>query len=183
MKRDNKLKLHYNKKSNDIEGFLPLSENQGRWDLYLLFYHFISLKGLHEGDKNLLDELEARGYDLTTINFSIEKAKEGYQKISKRFGMHLTANFKDWLLKLKSIDFKLITISKEEIIFEDWKKRKIYFKKSKYNNWYFENENFPLHNFKLKILSQFLDFLEEYTFTENDYNILEDDIFLEALDY
>ena len=37
MKRDNKLKLHFNKKLNDIEGMLPLSETQGRWDIYLLF--------------------------------------------------------------------------------------------------------------------------------------------------
>jgi hypothetical protein len=30
IKRDNKLKLHFNRKINDIEGILPLSETEGK---------------------------------------------------------------------------------------------------------------------------------------------------------
>lgn len=85
-KQDNKLKFAYIKDSrefgNDFYGIIPKGE-EGRWDLYLLFLHF--LKTPIERDKwdkekkewikapTFIEELEKRGYDKTTIYFEIEK--------------------------------------------------------------------------------------------------------------
>lgn len=43
-----------------------------------LLYHFFSIVKMGNGpdDKSLLDELEARGYDLSTIRFSIDRKPE-----------------------------------------------------------------------------------------------------------
>ena len=101
MKRDNKLKLHFNKKLNDIEGMLPLSETQGRWDIYLLFLYFINLKPIYNTEGlSLIQELENRGYDLKTIKFSIEKAQEKVEPIANKISIgHLSHSFKDFLFE------------------------------------------------------------------------------------
>lgn len=180
MKRDNKLKLHYNKKIKDIEGFLPLSENQGRWDIYLLFYHFISLKGLNGSDKNLLQELEERGYDITTINFSIEKAKENYQKIANKIGMNLTRTFKDWLFSFQSFGLQLKEINDSLVVLES-NRHRLKFEKLK-SIWAFKSETErPLYDSLLKASLNFLEFLNDGKLSEKDLKIFEEYDFLEAL--
>jgi hypothetical protein len=172
MIRDNKLKLHYNKEINDIEGTLPLSENEGRWDLYLLFYHFISLKGLREKDKSLLNELEERGYDLTTINFSIEKADKDYKKIANNIGMNLHPDFTEWLLNLKGYGLRLVSITKDELIFKNYKNYQIAFNKTKRGSWYFKNEEgLVMFAETMRLFLGFLDFLEDYKFKNEDFDL------------
>jgi len=112
MKRDNKLKLHFNKKINDIEGMLPLSETGGRWDIYLLFYHFISQKA-SDNNKNLIEELEERGYDLTSLKFSVEKATDGYTPVAHKIGMHFKPDFNSCLIELRGYNYKLTVFDKE----------------------------------------------------------------------
>lgn len=88
-KQDNKLKLAYIKDhsefGNDFMGIVPKGE-EGRWDLNLLFYQFLKRPiQQSEWDRenkcyieypSLIDELEKRGYDKTTLYFEIEKKKE-----------------------------------------------------------------------------------------------------------
>ena len=105
--RDNKLKLAYKdmgfysnnpgngklagKPMGDFIGVVPLDE-EGRWDLNLLFSLFLS-KPIHSSDYRynevtkkiekidyppLIEELEKRGYDPKTIYFEIEKQGPNY---------------------------------------------------------------------------------------------------------
>ena len=74
-----KLTLRYDKRMNDFRIVFP--EGQ---DGHLLFYHLLSDKLQYGEDKknntpytkyNFAEDLESRGYDLTTLKFSIEKKK------------------------------------------------------------------------------------------------------------
>ena len=106
-KQDNKLKLAYKdmgfysnhpgngklagKPMGDFIGIVPLDE-EGRWDLYLLFSLFLS-QPIHPSEFRynevtkkteridyppLIEELEKRGYDPKTIYFEIEKQGLNY---------------------------------------------------------------------------------------------------------
>lgn len=72
----NKLKLWFDKNTNDIKGCLPNGE-KGRWDIYLLFNAFLGIKVLD--DNNLVTELKNRGYDISTIKFEIVKQNNNIQ--------------------------------------------------------------------------------------------------------
>jgi len=176
MKRDNKLKLHYNKKINDIEGMLPLSETRGRWDVYLLFYHFISRKA-SDNNKNLIEELEERGYDLTSLKFSIEKATDGYTPVAHKIGMHFKPDFNSCLIELRGYNYKLTVFDKENktLVFErkhlDKTTSKIIYKVSKYNTYYFETENVKVDKYILSKIENVLRFLEDIKFENLDIDM------------
>ena len=175
MKRDNKLKLHFNKKINDIEGILPLSETEGKWDINLLFYHFL-VRQYPDNNHSFVEELEQRGYDLTTINFNIAKATEGYTPMAKRFGLHFHPNFNDCILELKSFGYKITKFDKEEkiAVFERTLreyKSTITFKESKYNNYYFESENVRFDKYLLPKIEDTLRFLETNKFENLDVDM------------
>lgn len=115
IKRDNRLRLAYQemgvyedgeytpkelvgKTYGDIIGIIPTDE-EGRWDIYLLFNMFVSrpiadskwdnkLKKMIEYP-SLIKELENRGYDPRTIYFEIEKRnpKKEYRPIADKFGI------------------------------------------------------------------------------------------------
>ena len=84
-KQDNRLRLAFidNKEfGRDVFGTIPKGE-QGRWDLYLLFYYFCNEHtfGVNKGERSLIKELEARGYDPSTIYFEIAKTKDESKKL------------------------------------------------------------------------------------------------------
>ncbi len=69
MNKKDKLSYQWNKKENDFVTNYPLGIGTN-CDSALLFNVFCYLDCGH--GKNILKELESRGYDLTTIKFSIE---------------------------------------------------------------------------------------------------------------
>ena len=84
-KQDDRLKLAFienREYGRDVFGTIPAGE-RGRWDLYLLFYYFCSKHpfGVNKGEKTLLEQLEERGYDLSTLYFEIRKTKEDSKKL------------------------------------------------------------------------------------------------------
>lgn len=175
MERDNKLKLYFNKEKNDIEGMLPLSETEGRWDIYLLFFHFLSLKPVNDTEGlTLVQELEKRGYDLRTINFSIEKAQGQIEPIANRLSSgHISDNFKDFLFKFYIEGYILdretfVKTNGEEIVFNNRSERRNYkliFKAPrKYYMFSIEGEikNVAFGNEKLNLFNIFLLYLRKF---------------------
>lgn len=69
MSKTKKLTAKWSKKDNDIV-FDYASKIDGR-----LLYHAFCIVKITD-DKNLTDELESRGYDITTLRFSISKKQE-----------------------------------------------------------------------------------------------------------
>lgn len=90
MKPKDKLRAYWSKKENGLMLYHPLGE-QTRCDARLL-NDALSAKRCFadpgkplgvEFDPSLLDELDKRGYDLTTIRFSIEP-KRGNQRFASQ---------------------------------------------------------------------------------------------------
>lgn len=76
-KQDDKLKFCYIEGhkgyGSDFIGVSPKGE-RGNWDVYVLFDLFMQTP--INKSKNLMEELEKRGYDIETVYFEIEKKKE-----------------------------------------------------------------------------------------------------------
>lgn len=66
--KTNQLKAQFVKSSNDI--VYAYGENCEKSDLHVLKE---MLNGFISGDKTVIAQLEARGYDLSTLKFSINK--------------------------------------------------------------------------------------------------------------
>ena len=176
MKRDNKLKLWYNKKLKDIQGMLPLSENEGRWDIYLLFLFFCNIRP-YDTPNNLLEELEERGYDITTLKFSVAKQEGEYENCAKRIGMHFKPDFYEWVWKFKGEGYKIIEFnpSDKRIVFKR-KDTELDFHKSKYGNyWYLSTKGKLLLDADIAAnLGKFLKFLEVVKMEEIDLERIEE---------
>jgi len=75
--KENQLKVAYGRDpdSKDVELQYCWGENPGggRRDVNMMIHHWNHLKG-HDG-KSFIEELEARGYDITTLKFTIERKK------------------------------------------------------------------------------------------------------------
>lgn len=170
MKQDNRLKLHFNKKINDIEGCVPLG-SEGRWDINLLFYHFLNRK-IEPENHSLFDELQKRGYDIKTVKFEISKQeKNGDYKHYSAFPKypseleHLKREIKYWGWEL---DYE---ISNENCIhfIKSWRNEKkieaVLEKSDKSSFWYikFINhiETARVSKEQISLFYKMLDFLEE----------------------
>jgi len=68
LKPGNKLRVYWSKKENDVMFYHPKRKVDAR-----LLYHFFCCVpyDFGGGEKCLLDELDRRGFDLSTIRFSI----------------------------------------------------------------------------------------------------------------
>ena len=73
MGKENILKARWSKKDNDILICYP-DKRDGAFLHWQFGKHPESLLKPFELSKSFFDELKARGYDLTTFNFSIKKA-------------------------------------------------------------------------------------------------------------
>jgi hypothetical protein len=71
MKAINKLRVKWNKKEHDLLAHYPRGKNT-KSDAHFLVGVF---------DQEFIDELRKRGYDITTMKFSVEPVK-GYKKFS-----------------------------------------------------------------------------------------------------
>lgn len=175
MKRDNKLKLQFNKKLNDIEGILPIGEER-KWDIYLLFYHFASLRQMRT-DNTLIEELEARGYDLETLKFSIAKQGEVPTKHAKKISMKRNYDFNEWLWEFKKTGYRLEDLDKQNNIImlvriSKHDATKFIFKKLPHL-WIVKSIGDPVMDKEISMLiSRFLDYLEEFGI-DKDFNIEE----------
>lgn len=69
MVKKDKLSYQWNKKENDFVTNYPLGIGTNCDSNFLLNFFSYALKG---EEKSFLKELESRGYDLSTIKFSIE---------------------------------------------------------------------------------------------------------------
>ena len=78
--RSGQLKIQYGKLRYDSPDIIYCrGEGVPRCDGSLLHHVFGSKRYRYDGelDESLYDELEKRGYDLTTLSFSIEKKQKG----------------------------------------------------------------------------------------------------------
>lgn len=111
----NKLKIRYDKRKKDIVGQTTFYATD-KTDIYLMFYHLLYLKEREE--KNcLIEELQDRGYDIRTLNFSIEKqSKEDNFKFNKVFSFK--ENIKDLIMfKLRGYGWEINDYDENHISF------------------------------------------------------------------
>lgn len=73
LKPNNKLRAYWSKKENDVMYYYPKCGVDGS-----LLHHFFSYvtNDFGDGQKTFLDELDRRGFDLTTLKFSIAYKEE-----------------------------------------------------------------------------------------------------------
>lgn len=170
MKQDNRLKLHFNKKLNDIEGCVPLGST-GRWDINLLFYHFLTRK-IEPENHSLIDELQNRGYDIRTLKFEIAKQEENSDYKSYSAFPKYPSELKHLQMSLRGWGWDLDYENSNENCIHFVKSRKdekrieaILEKSEKSNFWYIKFINHVeaalVSKEQLSLFYKMLDFLEE----------------------
>lgn len=139
-KRDNKLRLAFIQNKDygkDFIGTVPADE-EGRWDLYLLFRILLSEWINPRYEKNeetgkyeetvpvsIVEELENRGYDIRTLYFEIEKQnkEEPYEKrankIGFRWGSVPDTNHKKWMSISEQVAFNIIKKKRVNVLLLD----------------------------------------------------------------
>lgn len=86
--KDGELRVYWGKLPHDSPDIIYewKGNSSMRYDSRLLHYHFSSRRPdpftkplFSKMDPSLIEELEARGYDITTVKFSIMKKKENHE--------------------------------------------------------------------------------------------------------
>ena len=155
--RDEKLRLYY--ENNDIHGMLPISEER-KWDVFLLFYVFTQAK-LKNNNCSLVKELMNRGYDIRTINFSIEKLKEDEENPELFLGENHIDWFPYYIEGIEAEGFRNILKTKDTIIFEGNfnSSKRLTFNLDKDYYWTLKIEDAILSVSELQKIQSFLDYL------------------------
>ncbi len=170
MKQDNRLKLHFNKNLNDIEGCVPLGST-GRWDINLLFYHFLNRK-IEPENHSLFDELQKRGYDIRTVKFEIAKQTENSDYKTYSAFPKYPSELEHLKMELRSWGWDLDYENSNETCIHFIKSRKdeklievILEKSERSVFWYIKfinhNETARISKEQLSLFYKMLDFLEE----------------------
>ena len=170
MKQDNRLKLHFNKKINDIEGCVPLGST-GRWDINLLFYHFLNRK-IEPENHSLIDELQKRGYDIRTIKFEIAKQEENSDYKSYSAFPKYPSELKHLQMELRSWGWNLDYENSNKncihfiYLWKDEKRKEAILEKSERTNFWnikfiFHNEKSRINKNEISLFYKMLNFLEE----------------------
>lgn len=105
-----KLEFMYDSEVNDFIGNLP-EDRQGNWDVYLLFTFFLGYR-TRQTNKNLISELDERGYDLSTISFSISQKNDSFKTTTFPFLAH-TPKFEDFISEFNNLRYELTKANKD----------------------------------------------------------------------
>lgn len=105
-----KLEFMYDSEVNDFIGNLP-EDREGNWDVYLLFAFFLGYRP-RQTNKNLISELDERGYDLSTISFSISQKNNSAKTTAFPFLAH-TPKFEDFVSEFNNLHFELTKANKD----------------------------------------------------------------------
>lgn len=159
----NKLKLQFNKKTNDLTCSLPSTEER-KWDANYLFMKFL-YANKDKLETSFIEELQKRGYDIRTLKFEIEK-----QSKDDNYVYNNILNFGGYshLYYLRQFASYCFSLNKKEsnenqLIFTRMvhaEESKIIFTKYRYN-WNVELVNYSPFSDMIKIIYDFLNLLAD----------------------